>query len=252
MVHVGRVTATSGGTAGDIRAAQVLLTGEDHNGTTITETLPIFTVNSATTVTGDKIFRKLTSIQIPAHDGTGATTSIGIAGEPAAADTNGVAAARTDTGATVTVTTGTSINGLSVPKNITATSGGTAGDIRAAQVVIAGKNELGNTITETLPIFTVNSATTVTGALIFKEVTSIQYPAMDGTAATVAIGYGEILALGKILKRNTVRNAYLDNTVEATAPTVVVDDDELEKNSADLNSSLNNTPVIIEYMETPE
>jgi hypothetical protein len=59
------VTATAGGT------------GTDINGVAITETLPAFTVDTAGTVVGSKAFATVTSITIPAHDGTGATTAVG-------------------------------------------------------------------------------------------------------------------------------------------------------------------------------
>lgn len=71
------ITATAGGTATDIKAIQVTIEGTDMDGNVITSTLPAFTVDTAGTVTGSKAFRTVTKITIPAHDGTGATTSIG-------------------------------------------------------------------------------------------------------------------------------------------------------------------------------
>lgn len=247
----GRITATSGGTAADIKAIQVIITGTDPNDTVITETLPAFTVNTATTVTGVKVFKSVTSITIPAHDGTGATTSVGVGGSPAVADIDGVMSALTDTGSQQVITTGTSINHLDVPRNITATSGGTAADIKAIQVIIAGTNYDGATITETLPAFTVNSATTVSGSKAFREVTSITVPAHDGTGATTSVGFGDVLGVEQRLSRNTLRNSYLNNVLEGTSATFLFDETDLESNTVDLNSALNSTQVIIEYMETP-
>lgn len=71
------LTATAGGTAADIAAIQVTVTGTNAAGEEISETLPAFTENSAGTVTGSKAFATITEIVIPAHDGTGATTAIG-------------------------------------------------------------------------------------------------------------------------------------------------------------------------------
>lgn len=71
------VTATAGGTNTDIKAIQVVVTGTNHNDEVISETLPAFTVDTAGTVVGSKAFKTVTSILIPAHDGTGATTAIG-------------------------------------------------------------------------------------------------------------------------------------------------------------------------------
>jgi len=67
------------------------------------------------------------------------------------ASTTGIHAAVTDNGAEQVVTTG--ITNPSVPRNVTATSGGTAGDIKAIQVIVAGTNYADEAITETLPVW---------------------------------------------------------------------------------------------------
>jgi hypothetical protein len=252
LVRHSRITATAGGTAGDIRAESVSLIGTDPNGTVITETLPAFTVNTPGSVTSTKIYKTVTSITIPAHDGTGATTSIEQAGAPDAGTTETVMAALTDTGSTQTVTTGTSINHLDVPRNVTASAHGIAADIKAIQVVVTGKNVEGVSISETLPVFTVNTIGTVTGSKVFKEITQIVIPAHDGTSANTSVGTGDVLGLGERLKRNTTRNAYLDNALEGTGPTITNDATNIESNGADLNSALDSTQVILEFIETPE
>lgn len=71
------ITATSGGTASDIGAIQVRIIGTNENNDPLDETLPTFTANSATTVVSSNVFKTVTQIVIPAHDGTGATTAIG-------------------------------------------------------------------------------------------------------------------------------------------------------------------------------
>ena len=38
----------------------------------------MFTVNTATTVVGSKAFKTVTQVDIPTHDGNGATTSVGL------------------------------------------------------------------------------------------------------------------------------------------------------------------------------
>ena len=243
-----RLTATSGGTAADIKNIQVTIDGLDEYGTVIQEVMPVFTLNTATTVTGVKNFAKVTKITIPAHDGTAATTSVGAAGLPEVADTDGVMAALTDDGAPAIVTTG--LNHPSVARNITATAGGTGGDIKAIQVVLAGEDIEGNAIAETLPVFTVDTPGTVAGAKAFKKVTSVTIPAHDGTGATTAIGFGDIIGLRRKLARDTIKDAWLGGTIEGTAPTGVADVDEICKNTADLNSALNATQVIVEYVAT--
>jgi hypothetical protein len=155
--------------------------------------------------------------------------------------TTGVHAAIACSTSATTVTT--AITNPAVPKNITATAGGTAGDIKAVQVTITGTNYADVVITETLPVFTVDTAGTVIGSKAFKTVTKIEIPAMDGAGATVAIGFGEKLGLPFLLPLNTVLSAYLGNVREATAPTVTTSTTALESNTIDLNSALNGTIV---------
>lgn len=157
------------------------------------------------------------------------------------ASTTGIHAAVTDTGAQVVVTT--AITQPSVPRNVTATAGGTAGDIKAIQVIVAGTNYADEAITETLPAFTVDTAGTVTGSKAFKTITSITIPAHDGTGATTAVGFGEKLGLPFKLPFNTVLFAALGGTKEGTAPTVATSTTALESNTVDLNSALNSSVV---------
>jgi len=58
---------STGGTAGDIKAVQVTITGTNYNNEVITEDLPAFTENTAGTVTGSKAFKTVTEVVIPAH-----------------------------------------------------------------------------------------------------------------------------------------------------------------------------------------
>src|SRR3990172_4956329 len=241
-----RITATAGGTAADIKAITVTIVGLGAKGEAVTEVLPAFTVNTAGTVTGVQVFSTVTSVTIPAHDGTGATTSIGAAGAPAVAATAGILAAVTDTGVQQVITTG--LNTPEVPRNITATAGGTAADIKAIQVIVAGTNAEDQAITETLPVFTENSATTVVGAKAFKTVTSVTIPAHDGVLATTAIGFGEVLGLPDKLTHNTVLYAFANDTKEGTAPTVTVSSTAVESNTFDLNTALNSQVVDLYYL----
>jgi hypothetical protein len=139
----------------------------------------------------------------------------------------------------------TAITNPGTPRNITATVGGTAGDIKAVQVIVAGTNYNGEIITETLPVFTVDTAGTVSGSKAFATITSITIPAHDGTGATTSIGFGEALGLPYKLAHNTVLEAYLANVKEATAPTVAISATALESNTIDLYSALNGSIVDI-------
>lgn len=157
------------------------------------------------------------------------------------ASTTGIHAAIVDTGVQQVVTTG--ITNPSVPRNITATAGGTATDIKAIQVIIEGTSYADEVITETLPAFTVDTAGTVTGNKAFKTVTKITVPAHDGTGATTAIGFGEKLGLPYKFTHNTVLATYLDNVKEGTAPTVATSATAIESNTIDLSSALSSNVV---------
>ncbi len=137
----------------------------------------------------------------------------------------------------------TEITNPDVPRNITATSGGTAGDIGAIQVIITGTNYNGDVITETLPVFTANSATTVTGALAFRTITSISIPAHDGLGATTAIGWGNLFGIPYMLEADELVIVKLFNK-SADTGTVTADADELEKNVFAVNGTPDGTKDI--------
>lgn len=168
-------------------------------------------------------------------------------GSPVLGTTTAVHAAVTDTGVDQVITT--AITNPDVPRNVTATAGGTAADVKAVQVIVAGTNEEGVAITETLPAFTVNTTGTVVGNKAFATVTSITMPAHDGTGATTAVGRGAKLGLGFRLTRNTVGNAYLGGVKEGTAPTVAVSSSAIESNTVTLNSPLDGSAVVVDFEE---
>jgi hypothetical protein len=165
--------------------------------------------------------------------------------EAATADTNGVHAAVTDNGSQQIITTG--FTAPPYPRNITATSGGVATDIAAIQVTVEGLNDLGEVISETLPVFTENSATTVVGNKAFASVTSWTIPAHDGVGATTELGFGDKCQLPHKLDRNTVIAAYLAKVKEGTPPTVAVSATDYHSNTVDLNSALNGNIVDVDY-----
>jgi hypothetical protein len=165
-------------------------------------------------------------------------------GAPALGTNTAVHAAVTDNGAQQVVTT--AITNPDVPRNITATSGGTAGDIKAITVTIAGTNIWGQAITEVLPAFTVDSATTVVGSKAFATVTSITIPAHDGLGATTAIGTAVTadlkLGLPATLTRKSFINLYVDDVVDTIASSQV-DSDEVEKNWVEPTTAANGSKV---------
>jgi hypothetical protein len=167
---------------------------------------------------------------------------------PALGTTTAVHAAVTDNGGTQTITTG--ITNPDVPRNVTATAGGTAADIKAISVTVTGTDAAGAPLTEILPVFTVNTAGTVVGSVAFKTVTSISIPAHDDVGATTSIGTGAKLGLGTKLSRDTIVNSYLGGTRESTRSTVVVSSSAIKSNLVTLNSALNATDVIIDFWQT--
>ena len=137
---------------------------------------------------------------------------------------------------------------LPCAKNITATAGGTATDIKAVQVIIEGLDIAGNVITETLPAFTVDTAGTVVGSKAFASVTKLTIPAMDGAGVTIALGYGEKLGLPFLLPTNTCLMGVKDETKEGTAPTVTTSKTALSGNTIDFNSPLDGTAMHAYFM----
>lgn len=123
-------------------------------------------------------------------------------------------------------------------RNVTATSGGTAGNIKAVKVKVYGKDIAGNPITEELPAFTADSATTVTGNKAFSEIEKVVVPGMDGTGVTVDIGFGSKLGLPMRFDANLVLAAIFNGARESTAPTVAVNKDDVSENTVTLNSAL--------------
>ena len=140
------------------------------------------------------------------------------------------------------VTTG--ITSPDVPRNVTATPGGTTANVTAVSVVVTGTDIEGQVLTETLPAFTAASSSAVTGSKAFATVTSIAIPAV-GSATTVAIGLGSKLGLPFRTSLNTVFAAYLATVRETTAPTVTFDATNICNNTVTLNSALAGTAVSV-------
>lgn len=123
------------------------------------------------------------------------------------------------------------------PRNIVVkVAATTAGDVAAGNIVVSGINCAGKAIAENFAV-TADTPATITGNLAFKEVKSVTVPVQDGASVTVDVGWGDIFGLPYMLPYNTVFKTYFGGTEESTAPTVVTDVDEIEKNTIDLNST---------------
>lgn len=172
-------------------------------------------------------------------------------GSPAVGTNTNVHAAVTDNGSQQVVTT--AITNPDVPRTVSATAGGTATDIKAIQVTVAGTNIWGQAITEVLPAFTVDTAGTVNGSKAFATVTSITIPAHDGTGATTSVGTGTstnaLIGLPVCLSRKSFIALYFNGTSEAIAASNV-SSTNVESNTFRCTSTLNGSPVIIDYYNT--
>lgn len=132
---------------------------------------------------------------------------------PAAAS---VLAATNTVSAGTTITTG--ITNPDVPRNLTITTGGTTANIAAGDVVITGTNVEGKVITESFTMAD-NLNGSVTGNKAFKTVTSVAFPAADGTAATISVGVGAKIGLNHRLVPNVSSVVVIaDSDVDATKP----------------------------------
>ena len=96
---------------------------------------------------------------------------------------------------------------LANPRRLTfATAGATASDA-PANVVITGTDYAGATITETLLL--AQTAASATSVKAYATITTLVYPAADGTGATVAVGYADAYAsVGELIAEvNTLATA---------------------------------------------
>jgi len=153
-----------------------------------------------------------------------------------ASSNTGILAEVTLTAEVQEVTAG--ITNPAVPRNIIVkgNASGIVGD-----VVIIGTNYVSEEITETIAL---NGSTAVEGTKAFKTVSYIDLPVETHVGTdTVSVGWGDKLGLPYKLAHNTVLSAYLDNTLETTAPTVTVSVTAIESNTMDLNSALNGKVV---------
>ena len=129
-----------------------------------------------------------------------------------------------------------------VPRNLVITPGGTTADVAACDVVVTGKNYFGNTITETLS-FAANASTATTGSKAFKTVTSVAFPAnCEDTpfGATWSIGLGAKIGLKRCMDyAGHLIQSTFNGDYESTRATMVVDNNEVEKNTADFDGAYN-------------
>lgn len=126
-----------------------------------------------------------------------------------------------------------------MPRNITVV--GNQASV-AGSVVLTGFDINDDPITETLIL---NGTTAVVGNKAFKYISTIVVPARAAASDSVTFGIGSKLGLETFIRINTVWKAWLNGTVESTAPTVTVDANGVVSNcTVTLNSSLPGGQVV--------
>ena len=153
-------------------------------------------------------------------------------------------------GSVAATTISTFLHSVDVARNITITSAGVATDLETCTITASGKNILGASISEDFAV-TANTSVSATGAKAFKSVSSVSIPAAcqsGSAAATFSIGIGEKLGVSRCLNNaGDILFSEIDGAKEATAPTMVVDVDEVEKNTADFNGTMDGSSDFILY-----
>lgn len=142
------------------------------------------------------------------------------------------------TTAASTTTVTTFVAQPDVCRNVTIDPGGTTASVPAGDVVINGTNFFGRTITESIT-FLADATAAKSGLKAFCSLTSVVFPVQDGAGATYDIGYGDVLGLKRCMDvAGHVAFAVFDGAYETTRPTCVADADEIEKNTCDINGTL--------------
>lgn len=128
-----------------------------------------------------------------------------------------------------------------VARNITITPTGTTTDVEACNVTVSGTNIFGKPISEVLA-FLANASTATAGLKAFKTVTSVSWAAnceSGGFAATWTIGVGDVLGLNRCMANaGSLGWTAFNGAFETTRATTVADSNEVEKNTIDVNGTL--------------
>lgn len=144
---------------------------------------------------------------------------------PAAAGTADILSAHAGNTSAAAATASTFVAQPDVPRNLVVTPGGTTADVARCNLVVSGTNIFGAAMSETIFVEN-NQANASVGALAFKTVSSVVFPANcedGGFAATWSIGYGEKLGVKRCMDAaGAIFFSLLNNAKEATAPTMAV------------------------------
>lgn len=151
------------------------------------------------------------------------------------------------TTAASTTTVTTFVAQPDVCRNVTIDPGGTTASVPAGNVVVSGTNFFGAAISENIALLA-DATAAASGVKAFCSLTSVLFPIQDGAGATYDIGYGDVLGLKRCMdSAGHVVHTVFDNAVEATRPTCVADADEIEKNTCDINGTLDGSKDVEIY-----
>lgn len=134
------------------------------------------------------------------------------------------------------------LNPMPYPRNVTVVASAATGE--NAKVVVHGTNIANKPISEELAL---TGDTPVVGNLAFKTITAIDLP-VAADSETIDVGWGDKLGLPFMLNGKPLVFALHNGALETTAPTLTVDTDEIEKNTIDLNSALNDDKAVDIYL----
>ena len=225
-------------------AGNVLITGTNFADEVITETLAL---NGTTTRNGAKAFKTVTKVNLPAQVNAAvlqvetATAVATVSGAGNAAVTVTSALFEENEVLAVPVLVGDNANAVALAirtalaANETVSAHYTVSGANAA-IILTAKVAAANDATLNIAIAT-GTATGVTTAATSANTTAGVAPDV------VSIGWNDVLGLPYKLAHNTVIAAYLDNTLETTAPAVVTSATAIESNTVDLHSALDGSAV---------
>ena len=161
-----------------------------------------------------------------------------------AATTNTVLSANAGATSAAVATVTTFAGQPDSPRNLIITPGGTTTDIETCVVTVAGTNIFDRAISETFA-FAANTSSATTGNKAFKTVTSASWAAdceSGSFGATWSIGIAEKIGLKRCMgEAGAWLHSSIDGTKETTAATIAADADEVEKNTANFNGTMDGT-----------
>lgn len=227
----------------------VVITGTNYAGDAIAETIAL---NGTTLVNGNLAFKAITKIDLPVqvHTPAAQTETIEVTAAPTSDGDIAIAVTAAALGEASPASVTVPLVALT-HDDVTKTASAIVEALNADATISAAftaSNALG-VITLTAKAPAANDATLALALTDTDTTGTTVGSSANGTAGVpydiVYVGWNDKLGLPYMLTHNTVLATYLDNTLEGTAPTVVTDVDELEKNTIDLNSALDGTVVDI-------